>query len=199
MDKAMEEALVALAYKLIALATGGTPADAGAAMPVIVGKAVEPVSVYPREEEVNGVRYLLKAALNPKYAGGMYATVFGKGHVLFDPSNAPEGYPLRSPALYPLVYPLGGDGVPVGEAKVLFAGNTFADDAAVEYYIERTTRSPAEEARIQAEWAAIEQQKAAAAEALRQAQAAQEASSRRNAEAEATPVPVDGATIDLGG
>ncbi len=85
-----------------------------------------------------------KGPINPKWVPSMEALVFGgfflpnskdRKIVLWDPSNAPEGYPARSPAEYPLSYAIGGDGKPVGEAMVVFNGNTFKDDAQIETYI----------------------------------------------------------------
>lgn len=184
MDKTTQDLLVELAYKLIALATGGTPATE---TPAVVAKTETPVApAYPREETVNGIRYMLKAPLNANYAGGMAATIFSKGHVLFDPSNAPEGYPLRSPANYPLSYAIGGDGKPVGAARVLFNGNTFADDAAVALYIERTTRTPAQEAQIVADWAEVNKKVA-------------DRVAQETAKTETPAAPEEGGVIDMGG
>jgi hypothetical protein len=149
MDKQTSDALVALAYRLISIASGGVPAPA----PTVVASPAVPPPTYPRVEKVNGVNYNLKAPLNPNYTGGL-SSVFGQyNKVLSDPSNAPEGFALRSPAGYPLFYPLDGQGKVAGEPRVDFGGSTFESDAAIASYIERTTRTPAQEAQIAADWA----------------------------------------------
>ena len=49
-------------------------------------------------------------------------------------SNAPAGYPDTSASGYPLFYPLGGDGLPAGFPRIVYDGQTFADEAEVESY-----------------------------------------------------------------
>ncbi len=47
-------------------------------------------------------------------------------------SNAPAGYPDVSSEGYPLFYPIGGDGLPAGPARLYYLGNTFADATELE-------------------------------------------------------------------
>lgn len=98
-----------------------------------------PQLAYPAMVNHQGVTYLLKAPLANNYEPSMYAKMFGgsPGTHVFDPSNAPDGYALRSPAGYPLAYGIGGDGKPVGEPRVSWGDNTFANDAEIADYIAR--------------------------------------------------------------
>ena len=55
--------------------------------------------------------------------------------ICHEPSNAPAGYPRRSPRGWPLFYAgvsWNGMGTPVGPPRVQFGNSTFADDAEVE-------------------------------------------------------------------
>lgn len=49
-------------------------------------------------------------------------------------SNAPAGFPDTSPGGYPLWYALGGDGKPVGSARMIYDGNTFGTDSEIASY-----------------------------------------------------------------
>jgi hypothetical protein len=140
-----EEALALkdIAYRMIALATGdavpSTPSDPRVPVPL-------PVPTYPRAETIMGAQFYLKAPISPKWQPSQYGRIFGKKMLLPDPSNAPDGYALRSPAGYPAVYPTSG---PMGHEQVIgparcgYANETFVDDAAVEAYIAAVAASQA--------------------------------------------------------
>ena len=49
-------------------------------------------------------------------------------------SNSPPGYPDTSDSGYPLFWAIGGDGLPVGVPRLVYDGQTFADEAEVESY-----------------------------------------------------------------
>jgi hypothetical protein len=140
-----EEALALkdIAYRMIALATGEsmpvTPIEPQVPVPL-------PVPTYPRVEVIEGAQFYLKAPISPKWRPSQYGLVFGKKMLLPDPSNAPEGYALRSPAGYPAVYPTSG---PIGQEQVIgvarcgYANETFRDDAEVDAYIAAVAASQA--------------------------------------------------------
>jgi hypothetical protein len=111
---------------------------------------------YPREEVIDGARFKLKAPVNALWRPSQYARIFGRNATLGDPSNAPEGHVLRSPAGFPLVYllvgPVGAE-VPVGEPRVGYADNTFSSDDSVMDYIRRITPSQEDIDRANAQWA----------------------------------------------
>jgi hypothetical protein len=67
--------------------------------------------------------------------GGAFLPNSPAALVVSDPSNAPEGYPARSPESFPLFYAIGGDGKPVGQPRVSFNGVTLDNDAAVPAYL----------------------------------------------------------------
>lgn len=58
----------------------------------------------------------------------------GGARALSDPSNAPEGYPTRSHGGYPLIYAIGGDGKPVGDPRLLYDAQTFANEDEIAGY-----------------------------------------------------------------
>jgi hypothetical protein len=138
-----EEALALkdIAYRMIALATGEAVPSTPAEPPVPL-----PVPTYPRVEVIQGAQFYLKAPISPKWQPSQYARVFGKKMLLQDPSNAPDGYALRSPAGYPAIYltsgPIGQEQV-IGVARCGYANETFVDDAAVEAYIAAVSESMA--------------------------------------------------------
>jgi hypothetical protein len=117
MDTLLAGELKALAYRLIALASGG------------VNELPAPEPAYPRVEVINGAQFDLKAAVNPAWQPSQYARIFGSRQILPDPSNAESGQASRSPAGYPLVYL-----VPGRPARVLYGDSTFDDDAQVERF-----------------------------------------------------------------
>lgn len=88
-----------------------------------------PVTDYPRVVVVQGAQFYAKVPINPKWEPSQYGKVFGKKMILNDPSNAPDGKPLRSAAGYPLYYG------PDGKARVLYGESTFSTDEQVEAYI----------------------------------------------------------------
>lgn len=104
---------------------------------------------FPKLVEIDGTTYWLKAPINPKWRPAVTDRVMGAQFVpkpanrlpgvayLQDPSNAPDGYALRSAAGYPLTYALQGDGHPAPgfPPGVLFDGTTHLSDADVESYI----------------------------------------------------------------
>jgi len=124
MNEALAVELKALAYRLIALATG---AD-----------AVPDKTQYPKLVTHRGVQYMLAAPLPATYENSIAAETFGKPPaVVRDPSNAPAGYPYRSPGGWPLSYAIGAGGVPVGSPRMICGEQTFADDAEVAAYGQR--------------------------------------------------------------
>jgi hypothetical protein len=109
-----------------------------------VSPVVPPVEeVYPRVVEFDGAKFNLYRPINPKWKPSQAAKMFGKYHVLNDPSleTTPNGYPSRSPMGYPLVYPFVKDGKPYKDAVILFGENTYPNDAAVEDYIKATSKT----------------------------------------------------------
>jgi hypothetical protein len=127
----------------------------GTTVPVVVE---EP---YPRDVEFEGAKFHLFRPINPKWKPSQAAKMFGKHHLLDDPSLAttPNGYPSRSPAGYPLIYPFVKDGHPYKPAVILFGENTFPDDAAVEEYIKATSVSAEEMERIRKQWEKYDEEK----------------------------------------
>jgi hypothetical protein len=97
---------------------------------------------FPKIKSVNGAHFMLDEPLNPDWRPGPTDHVFGSGsNYLADPSNGTGGaFPRRSPAGYPLVYGIEGDGTPSARlpARVLYGGTTHDDDAAVKVWIERS-------------------------------------------------------------
>jgi hypothetical protein len=134
------QALLDIAHQLTLLATGeAAPTEPPVPVPL-------PVPTYPRAETIMGAQFYLKAPISPTWQPSQYARVFGKGHILPDPSNAPDGYALRSPAGYPAVYqligPMGQEHV-VGTARCGYGEHTFLDDAEVAAYIAAVAASQA--------------------------------------------------------
>ena len=87
-----------------------------------------------------------KGPINPAWVPSMEALVFGgffmpadpknpnRKFVIFDPSNAPDGYPARDAKDYPLFYAIGGDGKPVGNPVLVFNGRSFdSEDDIIKY------------------------------------------------------------------
>jgi hypothetical protein len=99
-------------------------------------------SGFPRFKSFGGAHFMLEEPLNPDWRPGPTDHVFGSGsNYLADPSNGTGGaFPRRSPAGYPLVYGIEGDGTPSARlpARVLYGGTTHDDDAAVKVWIERS-------------------------------------------------------------
>jgi hypothetical protein len=108
---------------------------------------------------------MLFRPINPNWQPSQSAKMFGKYHVLKDPSlhTTPDGYPSRSPMGYPLVYPFVKDGKPYKDALVLWGESTFPNDEAVEEHRKAVTRTPEqlEEARKQWEEDAKKDEEAA--------------------------------------
>ena len=109
------QALLDMAHQLMLLATG--EADA------------QPPIAYPREVTFDGARFMAALPINPNWKPSQYARIFGRNMVLPDPSNAPKGQPMRSPAGYPLTYM-----IPERPPRVLYGDSTFADDGQVERF-----------------------------------------------------------------
>jgi len=57
-------------------------------------------------------------------------------------SNAPVGYPQKNTEGYDLFYPIGGNGLPAGKARVMFDSQTFEDVAEVKEYQRRLVAQP---------------------------------------------------------
>jgi hypothetical protein len=125
-------------------------------LPVVgtVTPAAPPELPYPRVVEFDGAKFLLYRPINPKWKTSQAGKMFGKNMTLDDPSLAttPDGYPSRSPAGYPLVYPFVKDGKPYRDAVILFGENTFPNDAAVEEYIKATTPTAEDMERARKQW-----------------------------------------------
>jgi len=100
--------------------------------PALTPVAPEPVALYPRIEKIRGLNIKLNAPVNPLWEPSMEGFVFGNlpGTFVGDPSNAPPGYPNRTPAGFPIAY--GGvhwdtvkgewAGTPLPEWGIPFAG-----------------------------------------------------------------------------
>lgn len=107
---------------------------------------------YPRVEQIDGVNILLEEPMNKGWKASVEARTFGGTNfpngtprtIVGDPSNAPEGFPRRSPAGWPLFYPnVAWDaaqkkwvGTPSGPARISFNGTTHDNDLAVQAYVE---------------------------------------------------------------
>jgi len=93
---------------------------------------------YPREAVIAGAHFTLRAPVHEAWVPSQYARIFGKGHMLPDPSNAPVGAALRSPAGFPLYYPT------ADQPPMLLQGDmTFATDAGALEYIAAVAASQA--------------------------------------------------------
>lgn len=96
-------------------------------------------AAWPQVVEVDGVHMLADAPINPAFKLDATTKAYDNAHsYLFDPSNGSKcnpPQPTRSPAGFPLFYAIGANNAPVGEPRVLYNGQTFADDAAVASYI----------------------------------------------------------------
>ena len=57
-------------------------------------------------------------------------------------SNAPAGYPKKNTEGFDLFYPIGGDGLPAGRARVMYDGQTFEDMKEVREYQRRVAAQP---------------------------------------------------------
>jgi hypothetical protein len=120
--------LLDIAHRLTLLATG----EEAPPVPVPL-----PTTTYPRVETIAGAQFYLRAPLNPHWQPSQYARMFGARQILPDPSNATGDAPLRSPAGYPMYYPS------PGVARVLYAENTYANDAEVESFRSALAQSQA--------------------------------------------------------
>lgn len=103
---------------------------------------------FPKVKTINGVTMMLLEPLNPKWRGSVASQIItGYGKVGVDPSNSPDPavYPLRSPAGFPMIYPVIPDqnGKPFVSNKmpprVSFDGQTFENDAMVDDYLTRVS------------------------------------------------------------
>jgi hypothetical protein len=133
-------ALLDIAHQLTLLATGEAP-PVTAPVPVPL-----PTPSYPRVDTIQGAQFYLKAPIAADWQPSQYGLLFGKKQILPDPSNAPDGYMLRSPAGYPAIYqlvgPIGQEHV-VGVARCGYGEETFRDDAEVKAYIAAVAKSQA--------------------------------------------------------
>jgi len=93
---------------------------------------------YPKPVVHQGVQYMLNAPLPAGFENGIAAITWGKPpSIVRDPSNAPAGFPFRSPGGWPLSYAIGANGVVIGEPRLICGDQTFADDAEVAAYAAR--------------------------------------------------------------
>lgn len=128
-----------------------TPVAPPAPAPVAPPPVLTPVAPAPAKPALYPFHYkgktLLiadpKGPINAGWLPSMEALVLGgffmpqtTTYVIADPSNAPEGYPARSPESFPLFYAIDGDGKPVGQPRISFNGVTLDNDAAVPAYLE---------------------------------------------------------------
>lgn len=147
---------ISMVYPVIGI--GFTP---GSTTPYpILGKTMVPVTrqtvrfgpqfPYPKIVQRGGVNINAEEPISEAWKPSMEAWVFGHFNnedgtpktFVGEPSNAPKGYPRRSPAGYPLFYAgVAWDagknewtGTPVGPARVQFNGSTHDNDLAVEAY-----------------------------------------------------------------
>ena len=116
---------------------------------------------YPKDVVFDGVTFHLFRPINPKWKPSQYAKMYGKYQKLNDPSleTTPDGYPSRSPAGYPLIYPFVKDGKPYKDAVILYGENTFPNDAAVEEYIKASTPTAEDIERARKQWEEYERKK----------------------------------------
>jgi hypothetical protein len=121
--------------------------------PAVVSNPMDDTG-YPKVVDFEGAKFNLFRPINPKWKPSQAAKMFGKHNTLNDPSleTTPDGYPSRSPAGYPLIYPFVKDKVPYKPAVILFGEQTFTDDAAVEEYIKATSVSAEQMERTRKDW-----------------------------------------------
>jgi hypothetical protein len=110
---------------------------------------------YPKIVHVGGANILAKAPINGSWKPSMNAETFGGANhpngdpksFVWDPSNAPNGYALRSPGGYPLYYPnvnwdaateqwVVSPGMNIGTPTIIFGEhNGFKTDAEVDSWV----------------------------------------------------------------